>query len=130
MSLIAVRIARPTLDLERIRSFYEDVVGLPVLWDFVDHDGFDGVIFGVPDERVQLELVRPPSGVTPAPTDEDALVLFHQPGPAMTELVDRLGRAGTAELFADDPTLNPYWPRQGARSFVDPDGYRLFVVPS
>ena len=33
------------------------------------------------------------------------------------------------EVAADDPTLNPYWPRAGARCFVDPDGYRLIVVP-
>ena len=35
---------------------------------------------------------------------------------------------GTFEVTADDPTLNPYWPRQGATAFVDPDGYRLIVV--
>jgi catechol 2,3-dioxygenase-like lactoylglutathione lyase family enzyme len=58
-------VARPARDLERIRSFYEHVVGLPVLWSFVDHDGFDGVIFGVPDERAQLELVRSPHGDAP-----------------------------------------------------------------
>jgi ribosomal protein S18 acetylase RimI-like enzyme len=25
---------------------------------------------------------------------------------------------------------NPYWPRKGARTFIDPDGYRLIVVPA
>jgi hypothetical protein len=28
----------------------------------------------------------------------------------------------------DDPTLNPYWPRHGARCYLDPDDYRLIVV--
>jgi catechol 2,3-dioxygenase-like lactoylglutathione lyase family enzyme len=50
-SLVAMRVARPTTDLDRIRSFYEHVVGLPLLWSFVDHDGFDGAIFGLPDAR-------------------------------------------------------------------------------
>lgn len=130
MSTVAIRVARPTTDLDRIRSFYEDVVGLPLLWSFADHDGFDGAIFGLPDERVQLELVCSPHGDVPAPTGEDALVLYYGADGAGPELVDRLRRAGTTEVMADDPALNPYWPRHGASSFVDPDGYRLVVVPT
>jgi hypothetical protein len=123
-----MRVARPTRDLDRIRSFYEHVVELPVLWSFVDHDGFDGVIFGVPDERAQLELVRSPHGDTPSPSGEDALVLYGD-GAAAGDIVARLERAATPEITPEDPTLNPYWPREGARCFVDPDGYRLIVVP-
>ena len=123
-----MRLARPTADLHRIRSFYEHVVELPLLWSFVDHDGFDGAIFGLPDERAQLELVHSPHGDIPAPTHEDALVLYHESGATSGDLIDRLRRAGTAEVAPDDPTINPYWPRHGARSFVDPDGYRLIIV--
>jgi catechol 2,3-dioxygenase-like lactoylglutathione lyase family enzyme len=78
--LVAISVARPTADLDRIRSFYAEVVGLPLLWSFADHDGFDGAIFGLPDERAQLELVRSPHGDIPAPTNEDALVLYHGRG--------------------------------------------------
>ena len=127
MSFVAIRVARPTIDLDRIRSFYEHVVGLPLLWSFVDHDGFDGAIFGLPDETSQLELVRSPHGDVPAATNEDALVLYHGARGA-SDLIDRLRRGGTVELTADDPTLNPYWPRHGACAFVDPDGYRLIVA--
>lgn len=128
MSLKAMRVARPTLDLDRIRWFYADVVGLPLLWSFADHDGFDGAIFGLPGEAAQLELVCSPHGDVPAPSNEDALVLYHGAGAAGAELVDRLRRAGIVEVAADDPTLNPYWPRRRAVCFVDPDGYRLIVV--
>ena len=129
MPNISMRVARPTRDLDRIRTFYEHAVGLPLLWAFVDHDGFDGVIFGVPDERAQLELVRSPHGDTPSPTPEDALVLYGNGGTAAADIVARLDQAATPEVTPDDPTLNPYWPRQGARCFVDPDGYRLIIVP-
>lgn len=128
MSLVAMRVARPTVELDRIRSFYEHVVGLPLLGLFFDHDGFDGVIFGLPDERAQLELVRSPHGDIPVPTNEDALVLYHRSPADASALADRLQGAGTVEV-TDDPTLNPYWPRHGARCYVDPDGYRLIVVP-
>jgi catechol 2,3-dioxygenase-like lactoylglutathione lyase family enzyme len=126
-SLVAMRVARPTVDLARIRSFYEDVVGLPLLWSFADHDGFDGAIFGLPDERAQLEIVRSPHGDVPAPTNEDVLVLYHADTSAADRLVARLRAAGIGEV-TDDPTMNPYWPRQGARTFSDPDGYRLIVA--
>jgi catechol 2,3-dioxygenase-like lactoylglutathione lyase family enzyme len=128
-SLVAMRVARPTADLDRIRSFYEHVVGLPVLWSFVDHDGFDGAIFGLPDERAQLEIVRSPHGDVPAPTNEDVLVLYQSDTSAADDLVARLRRAGAVEV-SNDPTLNPYWPRHGARTFSDPDGYRLIVAPA
>ena len=49
--------ARPTADLTTSRDFYTRVLGLSVLWSFEDHDGFDGVILGLPDERAQLELI-------------------------------------------------------------------------
>jgi catechol 2,3-dioxygenase-like lactoylglutathione lyase family enzyme len=128
-SLVAMRVARPTADLDRIRTFYEHVVGLPLLWSFVDHDGFDGAIFGLPDERAQLEIVRSPHGDVPAPTNEDVLVLYQSDTSAADDLVARLRRAGAVEV-SDDPTLNPYWPRHGARTFSDPDGYRLIVAPA
>jgi hypothetical protein len=92
VSLTAMRVARPTAGLDRIRSFYAEVVGLPLLWSFADHDGFGGAIFGLPDERAQLELVRSPHGDIPAPTHEDALVLYQGRGTSTTELIDRLRR--------------------------------------
>jgi hypothetical protein len=128
VSFVAMRVARPTLELDRIRVFYEHVVGLPLLGSFADHDGYDGVIFGLPDERAQLELVRSPHGDVPVPTNEDALVLYHRSVGSASDLVDRLQQAGTVEV-TDDPTENPYWSRRAARCYVDPDGYRLIVVP-
>jgi len=128
MTVSAIRVARPTVDLERVSAFYEHAVGWPVLWTFTDHDGFDGVIFGVSGEAVQLELVRSPHGDVPAPTNEDALVLYCASEADRSALLTRLRGAAAAELDAHDPTLNPYWPRVGASTFVDPDGYRLIVV--
>jgi catechol 2,3-dioxygenase-like lactoylglutathione lyase family enzyme len=127
IQLVAMRVARPTLDLDRIRAFYENVVGLALLWSFADHDGFDGAIFGLPDERAQLEIVRSPHGDVPAPTNEDVLVLYHRNPSAAEDLIARLRRAEAAEI-TDDPTLNPYWPRNGGRAFRDPDGYGLIVL--
>ncbi len=49
-------------------------MGQAVLWGFADGDGFDGVVFGIDGERVQLECITTPHHVIPRPTIEDALV--------------------------------------------------------
>ena len=120
--------ARPTADLARCRDFYTRLIGLSVLWSFEDHDGFDGVILGLPDERAQLELISSPESLAPTPTVEDLLVLYLADGHDLVDLADRLVAGGHHEVPSDDPTLNPYWARTGARVFLDPDGYRLVLV--
>jgi len=129
MQIAAMRVARPTSDLSRLRTFYEVVVGLTVSWTFEDHDGFDGVIFGSPEARWQLEIVSTPQGVTPRPTIEDALVLYFVDPSELEQVTTRLRADGTREVRGDDPDQNPYWPRNGAMTFVDPDGYRLIIAP-
>jgi catechol 2,3-dioxygenase-like lactoylglutathione lyase family enzyme len=128
--IAASRVARPTADLAATRPFYEELVGLRVLAEFADHDGFDGVIFGLPDERSQLELVHAPGDdVVPNPSVEDQLVLYFDAEPARQLVRERLVAAGFPPLAGDDPSLNPYWTRVGAAVFVDPDGYRLVLAP-
>jgi catechol 2,3-dioxygenase-like lactoylglutathione lyase family enzyme len=121
------RIARPTIDLATTRHFYEDLVGLPVLAEFADHDGFDGVVFALGD-NVQFELVTAPDHHVPTPTVEDLLVLSLDEA-MTTEVTYRLTEHGVTEVKNGMATVNPYWWRAGARVFVDPDGYRLLIVP-
>ena len=129
MPIAAMRVARPTTDLARIRAFYEDAVGLSVLWTFEDHDGFDGVIFAIHGELAQLEIVQTPHGTAPRPTAEDVLVLYLASPSTVAEMGDRLLAHGATAVPDDDAALNPYWPANGAVTFVDPDGYRLVISP-
>ncbi len=41
-----LRVARPTDNLAAVVAFYRDGLGLDVLYEFKDHDGFDGVMLG------------------------------------------------------------------------------------
>jgi hypothetical protein len=120
---VQVRIARPTRDLAAAISFYS-LLELPVLASFEDHDGYSGVIFGLPDSSRQLELVRH-DALEPAPTEEDQLVLYLGSTEAVTRLSARLHGAGFEPAIAP----NPYWERNGAVCHVDPDGYRLVLSP-
>jgi catechol 2,3-dioxygenase-like lactoylglutathione lyase family enzyme len=124
MGAMQVRVARPTRDLERACAFYRDAVGLPVLSSFAGHEGYSGVIFGVPDATNQLELVFH-MDVEPSPTPEDQLVLYLGSGVAVAD------RAALIEAAGHEPRVppNPYWKREGASAFVDPDGYWLILSP-
>ena len=121
---MALRVARPARDLEATAAFYRDAVGLPVLAGFEDHDGFTGVIFGLPDASRQLELVAAPDA-EPAPTAEDQLVLYLGSSDAVQNTAARLRERG------HEPTSspNPYWSNVGALCFVDPDRYWLVLSP-
>jgi catechol 2,3-dioxygenase-like lactoylglutathione lyase family enzyme len=121
------RIARPTTDLAATRDFYEHVIGLPVRWEFADHDGFDGVVFSLGDS-VQFELVTDPERHTPSPTVEDLLVLSLD-DVTTAEVTHRLTEHDVTELRHGTASVNPYWWRADARVFVDPDGYRVILVP-
>ena len=120
-----IRVARPTNDLARAVEFYRDLVGLAVLSEFRDHDGFSGAIFGLPDASRQLELVSH-RGATPAPTSEDQLVLYLDSVAEVASVAGRLAAAG----FPPREPANPYWTRDAAQCFVDPDGYWLVLSPS
>ena len=118
-----IRVARPARELERTAAFYR-LLELPVLASFEDHDGYSGVVFGLPDASRQLELVAH-AGEEPAPTGEDQLVLYLGSEPAVARAAERVRAAG----FEARPAANPYWNRTGAVCFVDPDGYWLILSP-
>ena len=124
MALMQIRVARPTRDLDRACAFYRDAVGLPVLSSFSGHDGFGGVILGVPDAARQLELVHH-AEVEPSPTTEDQLVLYLGSAAAVADRAASIRAAG----YEPQSPANPYWTREGAIAFVDPDGYWLILSP-
>jgi catechol 2,3-dioxygenase-like lactoylglutathione lyase family enzyme len=119
-----VRVARPTRDLGRALAFYRDAVGLDLLGSFDGHDGYSGAILGVRDEKTQLELLFHET-VIPSPTAEDQLVLYLGSTTAVAERAASISAAG----YERRTPANPYWEREGAVAFVDPDGYWLILSP-
>jgi GNAT superfamily N-acetyltransferase len=119
----AVRFARATRDVDDSLAFYRDLLGLEVLFDFRDHDGYDGVVLGLPDRSVQLELIRHDGAVAPERSDEDALVLYLDDGGAAL-------RARLGDTVDPQAPANPYWARLGAYEIADPDGWHVLVAPA
>lgn len=120
----ALRIARPSNDLDLAHRFYVDGLGLQVLYQARGEapGEHDLLMLGWPHATWHLELVHDPVAPTvPSPTAEDLLVLYLS-GSVPDELVDRLVAAGGTRVAAH----NPYWDRFGV-TVADPDGYRLVL---
>lgn len=118
-----LRIARPTNQLRRLATMYMDGLGLSVLAEFEDHDGFDGVILGRPGEAYHLEFTTHRGHTAGRAAADDLLLVFY--------VVDRrewgitclrMARAG----FRNVDSANPFWNVHG-RTFEDPDGYRVVL---
>ena len=117
------RVARPTDRLDEVVRFYTEGVGLTRLGSFEDHDGFDGVMLGVPGASYHLEFTRKRGHSFGRAPTEDHLLVFYLPDQREWEAaVKRMIAAG----YEPVPAFNPYWDRAG-RTFEDPDGYRVVI---
>jgi hypothetical protein len=118
-----LRIARPVSDLIRAENQYVEGLGLMVLGRFAGHEGFDGVMLGLPGATWHLEFtVCRAHPVAPAPTAEDLLVLYL---PERSEWEQRCQQLQGAGFVPIEPA-NPWWQRQG-RTFACADGYRVVL---
>ena len=118
-----LRVARPTDHLAAIAEMYATGLGFTVLTQFHDHEGFDGIILGHPQQPYHLEFTTQRGHqVGKAPT-QDHLLVFYLPDRDEWE-------ASCAWMFAAGfqrvPSYNPYWDVHG-RTFEDLDGYRVVL---
>jgi catechol 2,3-dioxygenase-like lactoylglutathione lyase family enzyme len=117
------RYARHTNDLNQIINFYTEVLGISILGDFKDHDGYNGVFLGLPgaDWHLEFTSAKEPASHTP---DEDDLLVFY---PASREEYNAMNERFTANDIAPVTPKNPYWRIHGI-SYTDPDGFGIIVV--
>ena len=118
-----LRIARPVSDLARAESLYRHGLGLEVVGRFEDHQGFDGVMLGIPGGPYHFEFTRYRAHpVAPAPTPEDLVVLYIPSAGEWQSACAKMSAAG----FSRVESFNPYWDAHG-RTFEDADGYRIVL---
>jgi len=118
-----LRVARPTDHLEETVRFYTEGLGLSRLDSFEDHDGFDGVMVGIPGATYHLEFTRKRGHEAAAAPTEDNLLVFYLPDASeWRDAVDRMVAVGYPPVAA----FNPYWDRAG-RTFQDVDGFRVVL---
>ncbi|UYX50528.1 VOC family protein [Bacillus thuringiensis] len=124
MKWVKFRIARPTDKFEEVIAFYGEGLGLKRIGEFYDHDGYDGVMFGLPDEEYHLEFTRHIDGSPcPAPTKDNLLVFYIREYNEIEKVSKRLHAMGYDEVEPE----NPYWKKKGI-TIEDPDGWRIVLM--
>ena len=119
-----VRVARPTSRLAEVVRFYAEGIGLKRIGSFENHDGYSGVMLGLPGHDYHLEFTEHEEGsACPAPTRDNLLVFYLPDRTAIDRVVARLARMG----YRDVPPENPYWARGGV-TIEDPDGWRVVLM--
>lgn len=118
------RIARPTDKMDKIKEFYKDGLGLEIIGSFLNHSGYDGVMFGLPDKKYHLEFTTHIDGSPcPAPTKDNLLVFYISDKNKIKNIVDRLNKLGYKEVEPE----NPYWKEKGI-TIEDPDLWRVVLM--
>lgn len=118
-----LRVARPSGDLNALAGYYRGVLDCAELDRFEAHDGFDGIMPGLPGTLYHLEFTcasEPAISGVPSP---DNLLVFYLPNHGdRRDTVARMKRAG----YQPVKSFNPYWNRCRG-TFEDPDGCRVVL---
>ena len=117
------RVARPTDQLEAVVQFYRDGMGLPVIGHFEDHNGYDGVMLGLPDAGLHLEFTQLREGSPGAAHSQDnLLVLYVQDASDLDRFASSFAAIGCMPVEPE----NPYWLGK-SMTFEDPDDWRVVI---
>ncbi|WP_284652582.1 VOC family protein [Flavobacterium terrisoli] len=119
------RYARHTNDLERIKAFYIDVLGMELLGSFENHDGYDGIFIGKPTLDWHLEFTKSDDLAKHTFDEDDILVFYPKTISEYKALIDQLAENGIKTI----ESKNPYWNQNGIM-VLDPDGYRIIISSS
>jgi hypothetical protein len=123
---VQVRIVKPTTRWKEVTAFYEEGIGLQRLDSFTAHQGYDGLMLGLPDLGHHMEIVQRDGGApNPNPNLDNLLVFYIQDRVAISKIVARLGGMG----YHPGEAINPWWGAHDAVTIYDPDGWGVIFYP-
>jgi catechol 2,3-dioxygenase-like lactoylglutathione lyase family enzyme len=124
MKPVRFRVARPTDNLESLRQFYVEGLGLLERGSFRGHSGYDGLILGTVDGDYEIEFTSHVDGSPcPAPSRDNLLIFYLRNRSEIGEVAVRLQALGSEPVEPE----NPYWLERGL-TFEDADGWRIVLV--
>lgn len=115
-----LRIARHITDLQKIELFYSSVAGLKKLGSFQNHNGYDGIFLGYPQQHWHLEFTCSSEAPDNRFDEDDLLVFYVNSEVEFTEIKNSLVKQNIRTI---EPK-NLYWKENGLM-ITDPDGYKI-----
>ncbi|VXC34787.1 conserved hypothetical protein [Flavobacterium sp. 9AF] len=116
------RFARHTNNLENLKSFYIDLLGLEYLGSFENHSDYDGIFIGKPNLDWHLEFTKSNELITFNFGEEDYLVFYPETIQEFEKIRSKLVENNIPSILSK----NPYWNENGI-IFNDPDGYSIII---
>lgn len=117
------RYARHSNQLDKLLEFYQEVLGLNLLAQFNDHEGYDAIFIGKPNLDWHLEFTASNEKALQKPDKENLLVFY------VNSAVEIAAIQQNAEQLAFQTVIskNPYWNRNGIE-LLDPDGFSVIIA--
>ena len=117
-----LRVARHTNDLENIKSFYVNILGLEILGGFENHNNYDGIFMGKPSENWHLEFTKSKEKINILCNEEDYLVFYPENQLEHDQILKNI-EANNIKFIT---SKNPYWNENG-KIILDPDGFGIII---
>lgn len=117
-----LRVARHTDNLEKIKTFYSDVLGFELLGSFENHDNYDGIFIGKPNLDWHFEFTKSDKKANHYFDDDDILVLYPETIFEYNNLINNIINNNISIITSS----NPYWNTNG-KMILDPDGFRIII---
>ncbi len=117
-----LRFARHTNNLEKIKSFYINVLGFELLGNFKNHNNYVGIFIGKPNLNWHLEFTKSSETVNFNFGEEDYLVFYPENEIEYQEILNRISE-NKIQLIE---SKNSYWNENG-KLILDPDGFGIII---
>ncbi len=121
-----LRFTRHTNDLEKIKSFYIDILGFELLGSFENHNNYDGIFIGKPNLGWHLEFTKSNEIVNFNFAEEDYLVFYPENDIDYERILKNISKNNIAFITSK----NPYWndsEMSGGKIILDPDGFGIII---
>ena len=117
------RYARHTNNLDTLIDFYQNIIGLEKLGGFKDHNGYDGVFLGFPDQDWHMEFTYSADKANHHPDRDDLIVFYLDSEEEIQAIIDRAKQADILPTTSQ----NPYWNENGIE-LTDPDRFGVILT--
>ncbi len=122
--VVQIRVARPTNQLKEIKRFYVDGLGLKEIDSFENHEGYSGIMIGLPGAGYHLEFTEYEQIIPCSPPSKDNLLVFYMPN--LQHILSKVEQLNNMGFPCKEPE-NPFWNEKGY-TIEDPDGWRIVLM--
>ena len=117
------RYARHTNNLDTLINFYQNIIGLEKLGGFKDHNNYDGVFLGFPNQDWHIEFTYSIDKPNHHPDRDDLIVFYLDSDEEIQTIINKAKQAAILPVTSQ----NPYWNEKGIE-LTDPDGFGVILT--